>query len=58
MKIWVASKNSALRFGARGGAVFAALRCKPKGRGFDSHIMSLEIFIDNPSGRTMIMGFT
>jgi hypothetical protein len=34
-----------------------ALRNKPEDRGFDSR-WSLQIFIDNPSGRTMALGLT
>jgi hypothetical protein len=44
--------------GARGGAVVEALRYKPEGRGFDSSIVSIDFFIDNPSGRTMVLGST
>ena len=33
-----------------------ALRYKPEGRGFDSPMVSLEFFIDSPSGRTMALG--
>ena len=35
-----------------------AVRYKPVGRGFDSPMVSLEFFSDNPSGRTMALGST
>ena len=35
-----------------------ALRYKLEGRGFDSPMVSLEFFIDNPSSRTMALGLT
>jgi len=35
-----------------------ALRYKSEGRGFDFPMVSLEFFIDNPSGRTMTLGYT
>ena len=43
---------------SRGGLVVKALRYKPAGRGFDSSMVSLEFFTDNPSGRTMALGST
>ena len=35
-----------------------ALRYKPERRGFDSRWCHWNFFIDNPSGRTMVLGST